>query len=157
MACRRADRSTEHICAGTIQTAARAARIGMKFFITAIGAAQFLNAARHSFLSRAVAQPPAPPLQCFRAMSNTFNLAHPPGKMGDVDVVGVVGINAAGHADFISGRLRNFLVNESLEFSSMASWGCTKPQHKVFLENLNDASPRSPNRPVIAAASRRQC
>jgi hypothetical protein len=51
--------------AGTIQTAARAARIGMKFFITAIGAAQFLNAARQSFLSRSVARPQSLPLKCF--------------------------------------------------------------------------------------------
>jgi hypothetical protein len=126
----------------------------MKFFITAIGAAQFLNTARHSFLSRAVARSPAPPIQCFRAMSNASNPAHSLDYIGDMNIAD--GINAAGHADWISGLLRNFPVNESLEFISTASCGCTKPQHQVFLEHLNGASPHSPNRPVLAAPSRRQ-
>jgi hypothetical protein len=65
--------------AGTIQTAARAARIGMKFFITAIGAAQFLNAAWRSFLSLPVARPQSLPLKCFeQCRTHSIGRAPPP-------------------------------------------------------------------------------
>jgi hypothetical protein len=88
-------------------------------------------------------------------MSNVFIPAHSAANVGDINVVGV-GINATGDGVFISVLLWNFIVNESLEFSSMGSCGCTKPQHEVFLEYLSDTSPRSPNRTALARSSRRQ-
>jgi hypothetical protein len=140
--------------AGTIQTAARAARIGMKFFITAIGAAQFLNAARHSFLSRLACASAEPSVKVLRTMSNPFHSPHCSHNTGGT-VIGVARINETSHRDSISGLLGNFHANETLERGSVSYWDCTKHQHKVLLQYLDDASPQSSNRPVLAAASRR--
>jgi hypothetical protein len=89
-------------------------------------------------------------------MSNAFHPAYSLHNIGGIDIVGVVGINAADHADCISGLLRNLPINELLEFSSMISWDCTKPHRQVFLDYPNHGSHRYPNRIVLAAPSRRQ-
>ncbi len=155
IACRRADRPTEHMGAGTIQTAARAARIGMKFFITAIGAAQFLNAARHSFLFPLACASADPSVTVLRTMPNAF---HPADSLhnigGDIDATRMAA--SASHRDFASELVRSSLANELLEFVSMNSSKCTKPGYQVLLEYRDNAHRRSPNRILLVMPSRRQ-
>jgi hypothetical protein len=87
-------------------------------------------------------------------MSNRFHLAHFLDDAGGIAVTGT-SINATGHADFISALLRNFTVNELLEFGFPVYRGRIKPQHKVFVEHPSYAGPRSADRTVLAGSSSR--